>query len=89
MILDIHKEYLPSFGFGEYQQPVCIVTVLCLGGSGRDCAAYQGVLPRVNDTLLDELRKGGTKISEPEARNIFGDFDGGFEHEGQPLTYRR
>ena len=74
---DYHKEYWPSFGIREPQSTMCVLTVFAVGGSGRDCAAYRGVVPADKfDTpewkaLVQEVRRGGNKISEEEARTLF------------------
>ena len=93
MILSIHKTHLPGFGFqliGE-GAPVCICTVLALGGSGNDCAAYQAIIPDLSmmedeDRKIahDKVRRGGNKLSEKDALKLFD-----FTYEGQELTYRR
>jgi len=91
MIIDMHRDILPSFGLIRYQAPLSIYTLLCLGGSGRDCAAYRGICPdlstadeAVKSAMLNEIRRGGHKISEDEARSMFN-----LVHEGQSLAYRR
>ena len=73
-----HKEYFPSFGIDGPQTPVCRLTVLAPGGSGRDCAAYEGIVPAHSERLADlwdglagEVRSGGSKISEERARALF------------------
>ena len=66
------KEYWPSFGVTDFQAPMCIVTVFAIGGSGRDCAAYRGITKAaITDETLAEIRAGGNKISEREARDLF------------------
>lgn len=71
-------EYLPSFGVTIHQAPMCILRVFAVGMSGRDCAVYQGIVPacRKSDTaewdvLVGEVRRGGDKLSEAEAREHF------------------
>ncbi len=90
MILSVDRTYLPSFGITDDQAPVCIYTVLCLGSSGRDCAAYRGIgpdLPRTPEdepALLNRIREGGNKIHETEARKMFD-----LSLDGVELQYRR
>ena len=90
-VIGIHREYLPGFGIVQDQRPVCIYTVLSLGMSGRDCAAYRGVGPNLSMAdvestadMMERIKSGGTKISETEARELFD-----LSHEGRDLTYRR
>lgn len=85
--LKFHNEFLPSFGLGEDQRPVCLLTVLKPGMSGRDCAAYRGVIPasamKTEDSRQDIVKSVcslGDKISEKAARELFDLGD---------LTYRR
>ena len=92
-IIAKHKHHYPSFNGieGDRQRPVCLLTVLCLGGRGDDVAAYQGIIPDasmhgqdVQDALAEEVRRGGNKLREADAAKLFD-----FKHEGKPLTYRR
>ncbi|MEP6826969.1 MAG: hypothetical protein ABJA10_02720 [Aestuariivirga sp.] len=80
-----HKEYLPSFGIGRSDQsPVCLYTVLSVNEQVRDCAAYQGVsLPDADEAMLERLVRGGRKIREAEARDMFSQI------ETMQLRYRR
>jgi len=95
MILQIHKTHLPSFGFLGLtdQQPVCVMTVLCLGGRGDDCAAYRAITPDLSmradykdalEMMAQRVRRGGNKIDEEEARKLFV-----FRYDGADLSYRR
>lgn len=92
MIIDFQRSYVPSFGIAEDQKPLSIITVLCVGRSGRDCAAYRGASPdtsAIDDPNESEtfakIRSLGDKIREDEARRLFGKF----EHGGIELKYRR
>ena len=92
MIIQTHREILPSFGIKHDQAPLHIWSLLCKGMSGRDCAAYQGIAPDLSmcteddvADMHDRIREGGRKMSEHEARRMFGDFT----HEGVDLAYRR
>lgn len=76
--LQFHREYMPSFGLGGHQMPVCNVTVLKPGMSGRDCAAYHGVVPSSwmdseedRSNALDVVCRHGNKVSEATARELF------------------
>ncbi|HUY01686.1 MAG TPA: hypothetical protein VMV33_00235 [Rhodocyclaceae bacterium] len=90
MIIAEHKEYWPSFGITEDQKPMCVYTVLCLGGRGDDCAAYRGIGPDISNNesaradLLDRIKRGGQKIRKSEASEIFD-----LRHNGVDLEYRR
>lgn len=69
-----HKTYLPAFGIAEHrdQYPLCMVTVLSINDAVGDCAAYRGITPANPDTvMLDLVWKGGNKVFESEARELF------------------
>jgi len=68
-----HNQFLPSFGIAGYQFPVTLLTVLAIGMSGRDCKAYRGIVSGTSPTAdqIDEVRRGGDKVSETEAREMF------------------
>lgn len=70
-----NKKYLPSFGVSDFQVPMCILTVFAHGGSGKDCSAYRGIIPLPGGDppafRVAEVRRGGQKIKEAEARKLF------------------
>lgn len=88
-----HKQYLPSFNINPMvanQTPVCILTVLSVNEQVGDCAAYRGVCPDMSratdesrEAVTENVRAGGNKISEDEARKLFA------EIEKMNLRYRR
>lgn len=84
-MITYETEYLPSFGLGfGYQAPVCIYTVLSINEQVGDCAAYRGVGPTdITEELIETIRAGGDKISETDARKLFG------EIESLKLRYRK
>lgn len=85
MSLIVHTKHLPSFGFHlTDQSPVTIHTVLSINDEVGDCAAYRGVSPLgSDDAVIEKVRRGGNKISEAEARQMFP------EIEAKKLRYRR
>ena len=84
-MLVTHRTIAPSFGLrSRDQEPVGIYTILSINESGRDCAAYRGVGPmEADDAMIERIKAGGDKISEREARSLFG------EIEDMGLRYRK
>lgn len=92
-MLVVHKTYLPGFGFSGHQDqyPVCVYTVLWINDEVRDCAAYRGVGPSIDEeknpdgytNLIESIRGGGNKIMAAEAEELFN------EIELMELWYRR
>lgn len=88
-----HKKYMPQFGVSPFirdQWPVCILTVLSVNEKVGDCAAYRGVtldLSKAGDAerdgVYEQVRAGGDKIGEDEARRLFPQI------EESKLRYRR
>jgi len=93
MIIADHKKYWPAFDLPGHQDqwPLCVYTLLCVGRSGRDCAAYRGIGPDTSmhseaarESLFAKIRSGGQKIPESEAREMFD-----LTLNGVNLEYRR
>lgn len=85
------RSFYSSFGILERDQaPVALWTVLSINEAVKDCAAYQGIGPTMNDAseeeidaFVEKVRAGGSKIRESEARDMFP------EIEDMELRYRR
>ena len=72
------RRFMPAFGLPDHtdQMPLCVYTVLSINESVRDCAAYEGIGPTdADDALIEQIKAGGTKISESEARQLFDEID--------------
>ena len=76
-----HKTHLPSFGVHPHladQTPVCLLTVLSINHTVKDCAAYRGVVLDMSrwsvadkNITIEKVRAGGNKRHEEEARSLF------------------